>query len=90
MLVTAKLERAGRTLSDGVELGNEYSVSPQHQSLAGTQLVVVAGPHKDFSNTSPDVYSVKLTAPTELSSKLPYFNSGGGGWAYVSISVESG
>lgn len=85
MLVTAKLERAGRTLSDGVTLGSEYRVQPEHQSLAGTQLVVVAGPHKDFSNC-PDVYSVRLTAPTELSKDLPYFNSEGG-WEYVTITV---
>jgi hypothetical protein len=86
MLVTAKLERAGRTLGDGVALGSEYSVSPQHQSLAGTKLVVVAGPHKDFPSC-PDVYSVKLTAPTTLSSDLPYFNLEGG-WEYVTISVS--
>lgn len=85
MLVTAKLERAGKVLSDGIVFKQEYNVSQHHQSLAGTKLTVVAGPHKDFANA--DVYTVLLSSPTTLSDDLPFFNSEGG-WEYVTISID--
>ena len=84
MLVTAKLERAGRVLSDGIELKQEYAVSLHHQCLAGTELVVVSGPHKDF--TDADVYVVSVSPPSD-NTDLPFFNAEGG-WEYVTISVD--
>jgi hypothetical protein len=86
MLVTAKLERAGRELlSDGIVLKQDYTVSPHHQCIVGTNLVVESGPHKDF--TDADVYVVSVHPPSDMTDHLPFFNSKGW-WGYATISVE--
>jgi hypothetical protein len=65
MLVTAKLLRGGRTVSDGIQFtGKIYRVSEEHHYWVGPELAVVAGPLKEFSKLGAhDVYTVELCSP---------------------------
>jgi hypothetical protein len=86
-LVTARLERSGRVVSDNIEFkrnGCNYKVADDHVGIVGPGLTVVAGPHADFPGA--DVYTVELLEPPPGASKLPFFNSHSG-WEYVTIRV---
>jgi hypothetical protein len=93
MLVTAKLVRDGKTVSDGIlfkDTGHVYTVSKEHQDFLGPELVVVAGPHTDFSIIGQlDVYTVELLSPPSgpISANLPFFNSSGW-WQHLTIRVD--
>jgi hypothetical protein len=85
MLITAQLKKNDKLMSSEIVFKKEYNISLHHQALAGSKLLVVSGPHKDFSNA--DVYTVLLLNPTHKSADLPFFNADGG-WEYVTISID--
>jgi hypothetical protein len=82
MYISAKLSRDGKTVSDGIKFNKRFDVATEHIPMVGHEIVVVAGPHKDFDE--PDVYTVKVLWPTKHD--LPFFNSKGL-WDFVTINV---
>lgn len=91
MYVTARLQKDGKTLSEGVKFKSEgyiYKVSREHESIVGPELYVIAGPHGGPFDTK-DVYTVELLAPPQGADSLPYFNSSMQCcWEYVNVIVD--